>query len=87
MSSEGELPVRSEDADAVIGFRNCRSQKKRRLAEVRPVGEARHLFLSKIISIDNDRERVAFRGSSCKDIYLIKRITGGLMRYNTLNSR
>src|ERR1700685_3497958 len=59
MTRKGQLPLRREYANAVVGQWMCRLQKERRLAQIGPIGESRHLRLAQSVGAKNHGQRVA----------------------------
>jgi hypothetical protein len=76
MAREGELPLRREDANAIISTGHPWLQEKGRLAKVRPIGEGSHLSVVQCIRANNDRQRVAEHRSRREHVDLLKRKIG-----------
>jgi hypothetical protein len=72
MAGKRQLPARSEYANAIVRARRARLEEKRRLAQVRPVGEARHPGIAHPVGADDDRERVAPQRVGGEDVYLLE---------------
>jgi hypothetical protein len=76
MARERELPLRREDANAIIRTGHPWLQEKGRLAKVRPIGEGAHLRISQCIRANNDGQRVAEQRARCEHVDLLKREIG-----------
>ena len=70
MAGEGQLPVRGEDAQAVVGPGIVGWEDEGGLGQVRPVRNAGHLRLIEAIGVDDDRDGVALEGHGREDIDL-----------------
>ena len=72
MAGEGELALRREDANAIIGAGRPRGQQKGRLTQVGPIRECGHLAIRQRIRADNDGERIAAQRPGCEHVDLLK---------------
>jgi hypothetical protein len=77
---ERELLPGREDANAVIGKRARWPQGERRLAQVGPIGERRHLRIGQGIGADNDGQRIASQRLRGKHVDLAKYEFGHLLQ-------
>jgi len=77
---EGQLSVRGEDTQSVVGAAGSRSQQKRRLRQVGPGRERLHGRVVKALAVDHYRHRVPAAGLLPEDVHLGKSSSAGRRR-------
>ena len=70
MARKGQLAAWREDAQAVVGIRQCRRRDERGFTQVGPPGEGSHRRLVETLTIEHDRDRVAEERPFGEDIDL-----------------
>lgn len=70
MAGEGQLLVRGEDAQTIVGGGILGREDEGRLGQVRPVRDASHLRLIEAIGIEDDGDGVASEGHGREDVDL-----------------
>jgi hypothetical protein len=70
MAGEGQLVLRREDAQAVVGL--GRGQQERGLGKVDPAGDALHVLGLEALAAEHHRDRVAVEGPAGEDIDLLQ---------------
>ena len=70
VSRERQLQARREDPQPVVGVRVRRLEQERRLGQVRPARERRHLLVAEPVRAVHDRDRVAEERLAGEDVDL-----------------
>jgi hypothetical protein len=72
MPRKRQFPPRRKNPHPIIRALIRRLQQKRRLAQIRPIRERRHLRIRKRIRPGHHRQRIAFQRRSAEHINLLK---------------
>jgi hypothetical protein len=70
VAGEGQLPVRSEDPQAVVGGGIGGGEDEGGLGQVRPVRDPGHLFVVEAIGVEDDGDGIAAEGNGGEDVDL-----------------
>src|SRR3990172_10541740 len=72
MPCERQFVSRGEDSQPVVGGLGCGLQHERRLREVRPGGDALHLFIAEAVRAQHDGDGVPEQRAGGEGVYLLE---------------